>query len=120
MRFLARNDHVFCLVRIASNKFSDNEIIGSSNGSSRLRGDTARKVFMYSLCVTLAFIATTSPLTVYYIFKPTIVLFIVSEAILPLNGVLNTIVYFLRGRSRTRSHATRIHTFEQTLEETRF
>ena len=90
------------------------------SGSSRLRGDTVRKVFVYSLCVTLAFIATTSPLTVYYIFKPTIVLFIVSEAILPLNAVLNAILYFLRGRFKTRGHATRIHTFEQTLEETRF
>ena len=79
--------------------------------------DTVRKVFVYSLCVTLAFIATTLPLTMYYIFKPTIVLFSVSEAILPLNAVLTTLIYFLRGRFRTRDHAARTHTFEQTLED---
>ena len=91
-----------------------------SSGNSRLMGDTVRKVFVYSLCVTLAFIATTLPLTVYYIFKPTIVLLIASEAILPLNAVLNTVIYFLRGRFRTRDPAARTHSFEQTLEDTRF
>ena len=79
--------------------------------------DTVRKVFLYSLCVTLAFIATTLPFTVCFIVKPTIVLYTISEALLPLNAVLNTLVYFLHGRFKTRGHAARTHTFEQSLED---
>ena len=83
-----------------------------SNNNTKHK-ETLRKVFLYSACVTLAFIATTLPYTMRFLIKPGSVFSALSEAFLPLNAVLNTLIYFLHGRFKHRSHDARVHNFEQ-------
>ena len=83
-----------------------------SNNNTKHK-ETLRKVLLYSVCVTLAFIATTLPYTIRFFTKQRTVLQTFSIAFLPLNAVLNPLIYFLHGRLKNCSHNPRVHNFEQ-------